>query len=774
MTSNLSAFDFIQERSEATPGLFNRFLSALSANIAAVDSNATINLSGATLSIGSSVSIGRDLWVKGSVTVGVEPSVATRTAVNIGVRSDTSDYLYFTDESALRSNYILGSHVGGTADGLNIWDASGSTMIASFSKQSIRFFQNVVGPVFDVGGALASTYNAATYGTGADSRETRIQAAINQASIDGIKRVYVPASMYPYSASLVSFIYAVQMVREGGDWSTYDALAYGANSGGTGDSTAAVQAAITAAGNDPVGFGQKVVLPQGAYVITSTLTMAVDRVTLEGAGKTSSILYFIPAVDSPCVRIVKSGGTALIARMVVRQLGFQSAATNTKVKTGIQIWSGTEITIEDIGIVSGTWVNGSIGIQTKGREATNLHNLALFCDRPLVISKSSFDWIDCDHFDVSDFYGLCTIGSAGTVVEIDSGVVLTNTSFNGYQAWVGGQSGLGWNDSASTNVSYNVSFNNVRTEQATGSNGWAIYVNRSGSAASIYQLQFNNCYWSPPAQGVYLRRVASGVLFNNCIYSSSTNTAADFDSSVEQVLLNNCWWQAGSKASTTNLVERWRLNKDATTMPLPNTGFFSDTNYKPFRVADGSTNAPGLEFLSGGSVGIWYVGAASGNYLGVSSGGNDAVYIGGTGGVVRLAKPGSAIQPSLTFNSEGSLGFYRSAVSALGLSYGALAYPDGSNTTPSITYSSQSSLGLYRSGAATIAQSLGTMNLATNAVRLSMRTLAASSVTGSAVNTNVARDEVVFTIGGASGASLIISSGGTAYIFTSTASAILA
>lgn len=266
MTSNLSAFDFIQERSEATPGLFNRFLSALSANIAAVDSNATINLSGATLSIGSSVSIGRDLWVKGSITVGVEPSAATRTAVNIGVRSDTSDYLYFTDEAALRSNYIIGSHVGGTADGLNIYDASGQTMIASFSKQSIRFYQNVVGPVFDVGGALADTLNAATFGTGADSDESRIQSAINQASIDGISRVYVPASMYPYSASSMSFIHTVQMVREGGNWSVYDVRAYGASGDSAAVDTDAIMGAIS--GASQAGGGQ-IEFTGGTYYLGS-------------------------------------------------------------------------------------------------------------------------------------------------------------------------------------------------------------------------------------------------------------------------------------------------------------------------------------------------------------------------------------------------------------------------------------------------------------------------------------------------------------------------
>lgn len=84
---------------------------------------------------------------------------------------------------------------------------------------------------------------------------------------------------------------------------------------------------------------------------------------------------------------------------------------------------------------------------------------------------------------------------------------------------------------------------------------------------------------------------------------------------------------------------------------------------------------------------------------------------------------------------------------------------------------------LLRTGAATIGVSNTTFqlsggNLNVNQQRtLSMRTLAASSVTASAANTNVAVNEVVFTIGGASGASLCISSGGTTYIFNSAISA---
>lgn len=97
--------------------------------------------------------------------------------------------------------------------------------------------------------------------------------------------------------------------------------------------------------------------------------------------------------------------------------------------------------------------------------------------------------------------------------------------------------------------------------------------------------------------------------------------------------------------------------------------------------------------------------------------------------------------------------------------------PTGTALYPSYAFASEASLGWYRSGVSTMAPSYGTLNLATNAVRFSTRTLAASAITTSAANTNVAVNEMVFTVGGASGASLAIHSGGTVYIFNSAISA---
>src|SRR5437660_12010997 len=149
--STLSAFPYIGEQSFATPGAFNSPLSIISANIAAVNA-----------ATGSILSGGLSLGTQG---------------LTITVPSNSTDYIFLNDSTNLRSSYAIGSFNSRTADGLNIWDASGQTMIVSFSKQSVRFFQQVVGPVFDVGGALASTLNAATFGGSLVTQQ--IQAAIS-------------------------------------------------------------------------------------------------------------------------------------------------------------------------------------------------------------------------------------------------------------------------------------------------------------------------------------------------------------------------------------------------------------------------------------------------------------------------------------------------------------------------------------------------------------------------------------------------------------------
>src|SRR6266478_4432753 len=64
----------------------------------------------------------------------------------------------------------------------------------------------------------------ASYLTNSDlaTKEVQISTAIALAAANGITMVWVPVSMLPYNASLVTFNTAVRMIREGGNPSEFD------------------------------------------------------------------------------------------------------------------------------------------------------------------------------------------------------------------------------------------------------------------------------------------------------------------------------------------------------------------------------------------------------------------------------------------------------------------------------------------------------------------------------------------------------------------------
>src|SRR5688572_24446762 len=110
--SNLTGFAFIEERSEATPGLWNRAFSQLSDNIAST-------AEGASFSASSNLTLGGFIHAPIGVGVGTyPPSQQTQAGLHIGVNSSGSQYIYFTDTSGQRSSYAFGSHFG-LADGLS-------------------------------------------------------------------------------------------------------------------------------------------------------------------------------------------------------------------------------------------------------------------------------------------------------------------------------------------------------------------------------------------------------------------------------------------------------------------------------------------------------------------------------------------------------------------------------------------------------------------------------------------------------------------------------
>lgn len=112
--------------------------------------------------------------------------------------------------------------------------------------------------------------------------EAKIQAAINQAVLELATAVFVPAFMLPYNASLVTFNTAIRMVREGGNFSHYDVVAYGASGDGVTSASPSFTAALAAAG---VAEGTcHVPDPAVGYLLTD-LHLIPTNTTMKGENK---------------------------------------------------------------------------------------------------------------------------------------------------------------------------------------------------------------------------------------------------------------------------------------------------------------------------------------------------------------------------------------------------------------------------------------------------------------------------------------------------------
>jgi hypothetical protein len=134
----------------------------------------------------------------------------------------------------------------------------------------------------------------------------------------------------------------------------YSVLDFGATGNGSTDDTAAIQAAINAVGNTGGGI---VYFPEGTYRVTSELTITFYGVTLEGAGRGTTI-----AASADTHNIIKIGGTsALPFRCGVRDLHL----TGGNIAVLISYNSAQSI-LENL------YISGSkIGIEIKGDYTTS-------------------------------------------------------------------------------------------------------------------------------------------------------------------------------------------------------------------------------------------------------------------------------------------------------------------------------------------------------------------------------------------------------------------
>jgi hypothetical protein len=267
------------------------------------------------------------------------------------------------------------------------------------------------------------------------------------------------------------------------------------------------------------------------FKITDTIKISKNRINLTGCGKQTTIFTFLPIGPKSAFRV--SAGTAELFQGSMKNFTLTSTDTRFK-KVGIELVDTSEYTIEDVTVTRWSG-DASEAFKVAGREATYLYRLETNADLPLHIADNPNSTIDCDHLSVVDSYFIGTLtGTALPIVQIDSGVNLTNANFT-RGAWVGGKYGLYWSDRASVGISESLTMRDIRWEQSPVTDGNFVYISHN---YSLYNLILENLRWGSVTNGIYLRRV-NQVTLSNLLYDRS-GTALDIASpTVDQVDLRN-------------------------------------------------------------------------------------------------------------------------------------------------------------------------------------------------------------------------------------------
>jgi hypothetical protein len=367
---------------------------------------------------------------------------------------------------------------------------------------------------------------------------------------------------------------------------------FGAVGNGVSDDTAAIQAAI-----DYFSSGSgKIKLPAGTYKVTSQLTIAKDRIHIEGDGIWATTILFLPAADATCFKFSK--GASVLYQASLRRLTIYST-DSTRAKTALNTSDCSNFLCDEVAVYGTRVINagrgttgwgggtgGSVAIQTNGREQNVFTRLSLTADRPIQISDNPNHNIDIDHYAFRDLILLG--GDTYPIVQIASGVNLTNVEFGGFQAWVGGTTGLKWIDTATTEISAGLRLDNIRGESGNDvANSWLFDIQHN---YGLQDLTINNVRVEQGRNGIRLRKCVN-VAIDTANIPTTALVVLDAVAAAASYVIDwrNLYCQNGATASLSGYVSHGSGGyKSGSTQPLPSSSAPDDTGATP-RLRQGAT-----------------------------------------------------------------------------------------------------------------------------------------------------------------------------------------
>lgn len=343
---------------------------------------------------------------------------------------------------------------------------------------------------------------------------------------------------------------------------------FGYTTYGSGDAGPAIMAAIASVvGAVTVVFGSHV------YNIVTPVVVNKDYVSLLGQGY-STTLQFSPVVNGTMITWVKPG-TVVTYGCLRNMCLFSSDSIFTKIAVNFIDISDIEMSGILIAGATGSsrWTGAnSIGLKTNGRQTSSFYNLKIFADLPIVIDVNpNHVYLCADHFHFYDIY--CIGNGLNPIITANDGVTFTNTTFDGYQAWVFGSCGFYYNDTTSVARGYNLSISNVRIEQSPASALYNLYINTHSNMASV---SLHNIALDPTINGILIRGMLNMDLEN--IYFSSVvplSEGLNMNSTNKSVTIRNCRWEVDGILVNSGLFTRFAYFTAGCSTTLPSDALYS-------------------------------------------------------------------------------------------------------------------------------------------------------------------------------------------------------
>lgn len=459
-------------------------------------------------------------------------------------------------------------------------------------------------------------------------------------------------------------------------------------------------------------------VPAGRYRTSNSIFMRFPSTHIQGAGRGATYFYYDPPVsNTSCIRMECYKGYSHASNTqlffcTVKDISI-AMTSNTYSKIGIEMNNVGNCELERISMSHPVATypdnagrlsdvsHGTIGLRMRGRDGCSFKDLKIAADYPLVIEQNPSGHNplntveDLDHYNFHNL--MCQpfnnrmhvpgYANGHYSITIQSGCNLSDVSFTGWQAYVGGAGGVYWNDTTSTVASFAVRWENVRVEQGTDPNGWSFYIRHN---YLLNQLSFRNCYggsahWDGIVtvdgsfnMGSYYIRNCNAVSFEDVTTSNGYSRTIDVDDTVTGVTAKNCLWATGnpaeypyfqSQVSAVGQVMVWGSPQEPRTsnrMLAPNF-IWSRANNTSCRLTIGSNVAlsgQGTQCLSGANLTIGQRQTTGMLTVSTSNGYSALVSLGGTNQkVVILANTESKF--SNTFNNSGTFNiFYAPATAA--------------------------------------------------------------------------------------------------------------